>query len=65
MEVDDLKSVRVDCPYCGERIPVEVDCTVARQEYVEDCSVCCRPIEMDVTVDDQGRPRVMARREDD
>ena len=39
-----LEPVSLDCPYCGERIDVLVDCSVERQEYVEDCSVCCRPI---------------------
>ena len=63
--MDDLKSVRVRCPYCGESIPIEVDCSVERQEYVEDCSVCCRPIEFEATANEQGQPRVIARREDD
>ncbi|HMH18432.1 MAG TPA: CPXCG motif-containing cysteine-rich protein [Burkholderiales bacterium] len=38
----------IQCPYCGERIEVVVDCSVKRQEYVEDCSVCCRPITLSV-----------------
>lgn len=63
--MDGLKSLRVPCPYCGERIPVEIDCSVERQSYVEDCSVCCRPIEFDVAVDDRGNPRVVTSREDD
>ncbi len=32
------------CPYCWERIEVALDGSVEAQEYVEDCSVCCRPI---------------------
>ncbi len=63
--MDDLVSMRVRCPYCGEGIPIEVDRSAGRQEYVEDCSVCCRPIEIGVTLDEQHRPRVSARREDD
>jgi hypothetical protein len=63
--MDDLVSVRVRCPYCGESIPAEVDRSAGSQEYVEDCSVCCRPIEMRISIDEQGRPRVAARREDD
>ena len=41
--------VEVVCPYCGESIPVYVDATAGDQDYVEDCWVCCRPIEMRVT----------------
>lgn len=32
------------CPYCGEPIRLLVDPGNFGQEYVEDCSVCCRPI---------------------
>ncbi|MBN1237295.1 MAG: CPXCG motif-containing cysteine-rich protein [Gammaproteobacteria bacterium] len=34
----------VTCPHCWERIVVAVDTSVPQQQYVEDCSVCCRPI---------------------
>jgi hypothetical protein len=39
-----VESVFAECPYCGEQIELLVDCSVGDQEYVEDCSVCCRPI---------------------
>ena len=33
------------CPHCGEAIDNYVDPGGgARQEYIDDCSVCCRPI---------------------
>jgi hypothetical protein len=36
---------RVSCPFCGEPIDVWVDTGGGeQQEYIEDCSVCCRPI---------------------
>ncbi len=34
------------CPYCGEEISMVLDTAVARQRYVEDCEVCCHPIEI-------------------
>ena len=34
------------CPYCGEEISMVLDTSVPRQTYVEDCQVCCRPIEV-------------------
>lgn len=46
------EEVAVECPYCGEPITVVVDTSVAEQEYVEDCSVCCRPIGLSVTCAD-------------
>ena len=35
-----------DCPYCGESISILIDTKVERQEYIEDCEVCCRPINL-------------------
>lgn len=34
------------CPYCGEEISMVLDLSVPRQTYVEDCEVCCRPIQV-------------------
>ena len=49
-----LPTQSVDCPYCGEAIELVIDDSVAHQQYVEDCSVCCRPINVDVAVDADG-----------
>ena len=35
------------CPYCGEPIELLIDTSITEQEYVEDCEVCCNPIEVD------------------
>jgi hypothetical protein len=53
-----LESVFCDCPYCGETIELLVDCSVAQQDYIEDCSVCCSPINVSVVVDQGGMPAV-------
>jgi hypothetical protein len=34
------------CPYCSEWISMVLDTSVKRQTYIEDCEVCCRPIEV-------------------
>jgi transcription elongation factor Elf1 len=40
------------CPYCGEEISMVLDLSVSRQSYIEDCEVCCRPIEIRYSVED-------------
>jgi transcription elongation factor Elf1 len=35
-----------NCPYCGEHISMVIDTSVQRQTYIEDCEVCCRPIQI-------------------
>jgi hypothetical protein len=39
------------CPYCSERISMVLDTSVRRQKYIEDCEVCCKPIEIRYTVE--------------
>jgi hypothetical protein len=61
----DADAATVDCPYCGERIELVVDCSVEQQEYTEDCSVCCRPIVVTVTAADGELLSLDARTESD
>ena len=44
--------VAVQCPYCGERLETRVDLTADEPSYIEDCQVCCRPIEFTPERDD-------------
>jgi hypothetical protein len=46
--------VAVLCPWCGERLETRVDLTAGDASYIEDCEVCCRPIEFSVERDTQG-----------
>ena len=46
--------VAVRCPCCGERLDVRVDLTAQDDSYIEDCQVCCRPIEFQVEREDSG-----------
>jgi transcription elongation factor Elf1 len=34
------------CPYCWEEISMILDASVPQQIYIEDCEVCCNPIEI-------------------
>jgi hypothetical protein len=54
------------CPYCGESVDFWLDESGGRsQHYVEDCAVCCRPIELHVRVEEDGEPAVTVARLDD
>ena len=46
--------VAVQCPYCGERLETRVDLTEGERTYIEDCQVCCRPIEFSVELAENG-----------
>ncbi|MEM7085143.1 MAG: CPXCG motif-containing cysteine-rich protein [Bacteroidota bacterium] len=40
------------CPYCWEQISMLLDPSV-HSKYIEDCEVCCRPIEVQALFEDQ------------
>ena len=46
--------VAVQCPYCGERFETAVDLSAGSFSYVEDCQICCQPIELAGVVDEAG-----------
>ena len=59
-------TVDAECPYCGEPIALAVDTSGGRrQSYVEDCVVCCRPIEVKVLVHADGEVDVTVARQDE
>lgn len=37
------------CPYCWEEISMLIDSSIHSQKYIEDCEVCCNPIEVFLT----------------
>lgn len=55
----------LQCPYCGERIDVIVDCSLIPADYIEDCSVCCSPMRIHVLIDDAGEMEVIAFHQND
>jgi hypothetical protein len=38
------------CPYCWQPITMRLDLSAGGQEYIEDCEVCCNPIQIAYTV---------------
>ena len=62
----DIEDRLIACPYCGEEIAIPVDLSAGDQQLIEDCSVCCRPIELALRHDEvTGVLEVSARRDDD
>lgn len=40
------------CPHCWEEISMILDVSVPSQTYIEDCEVCCNPIEVSTHFED-------------
>ena len=60
--IEPVEIVSVRCPYCGERLESRVDLTADEPAYVEDCEVCCRPIEFAVEREQDGALRALGVR---
>jgi len=56
--LNEIREYPAACPYCGEVIDLLVDCSVPQQRYIEDCNVCCRPMNVAVWVDSEGEVEV-------
>lgn len=41
------------CPHCWEEISMLLDTSVRHQKYIEDCEICCNPIEIKVAFDNE------------
>ena len=53
------------CPYCWQPISMVLDLSTSIQDYVEDCEVCCRPMDIKVRVPAPGSLQIDVRREND
>ncbi|EGV30070.1 hypothetical protein ThidrDRAFT_2991 [Thiorhodococcus drewsii AZ1] len=60
-----LEDARVECPYCGEDFDTLVDSSAGSQHYIEDCPVCCHPIEFQAEVDGDGNLIALEVQRDD
>lgn len=47
-----MDEATVTCPWCWEEISLSVDLSEDRQDYVEDCPVCCHPMRVTVIAED-------------
>lgn len=61
-----MDDVSYTCDCCGEDIVIPIDLTGGvEQSYVEDCPVCCNPMEITVYLDIDGNASANCRAEQD
>lgn len=46
--MDVLVSFPIECPHCGEAQVVQIDTLQGNHATIEDCTVCCAPMQLDV-----------------
>jgi hypothetical protein len=55
----------ITCPYCNESITILIDPEDIDQEYIEDCQVCCKPINFAVSLGADDEATVLVRDENE
>ncbi len=60
-----LDEIEIRCPYCDALFAIEAEPALAAQRFIEDCPVCCAPIEFQLDAMSDGSWRLTARRDDD
>jgi len=51
---------QVTCPYCNESFTAFIDLSQGNQRTIEDCFVCCRPIELLIETNGTDLTRIEA-----
>jgi transcription elongation factor Elf1 len=46
-----MKEHFFQCPYCWENISMLIDISQIKQSYIEDCEVCCNPIQLNISTE--------------
>lgn len=48
-----LSERTISCPYCAESMTILIDLSAGGQSYVEDCQICCQPIQIEFDASDE------------
>jgi len=59
-----LEERTVACPYCGESFDAFIDPSETGTSYIQDCTVCCRPIRFHLAEIGHGELSVEVTAED-
>jgi hypothetical protein len=60
MQTDDI--LDCICQYCGVENSVRVDLTIeGKQDFIEDCRICCRPNRIIINRDYDGNVSIESR----
>jgi transcription elongation factor Elf1 len=43
-----IAETAIECPHCGEQFSIQVDTTQLNSVTIEDCAVCCAPMELHI-----------------
>lgn len=63
--MNEIEERKIQCPYCGEYIDILVDCSDIGQTYIEDCQVCCQPINFSIRTTETGKLTVFTSHENE
>jgi len=57
------EEAEITCPFCWESLTILLDLSLPEQDYIEDCQVCCQPINITYTSNDGALVSLNARQD--
>ena len=58
------EEAQISCPFCGETLSILLDLSIPEQDYIEDCQVCCQPMQLRYRSSDGVLTEISAERTD-
>ena len=59
---DVLQVFTLTCPWCWEQYTLTLELMDEEQDFIEDCQVCCHPIQLTLGQSGDGSPYLNTRR---
>lgn len=60
------EELEFSCPYCGESNSIEIySSDGSKQNFIVDCEVCCRPIQIKATFDSDGKVSIDVKNDEE
>jgi hypothetical protein len=59
------EEIFIQCPYCWQAISMVFESNYPKQDYIEDCEVCCNPIQIYYDLNEEGHIQVDVKKLND
>lgn len=57
-----IAEYRIHCPFCDESMTLLLDLSAGGQSYIEDCQICCQPMQISYESDAENASNLQVER---
>lgn len=59
---ESIEEFTITCPYCWEQYSLHLEVLDKDVDIIEDCQICCHPIQLYLSVDSRGQSQLQLDR---